>query len=36
MNTLWTEKYRPETFSDIKGQKDIIKRVKSFVKMKNK
>lgn len=35
MNTLWTEKYRPETFSDIKGQKEIIKRVKSFVKLKN-
>ncbi|MCK5107356.1 MAG: replication factor C small subunit [Nanoarchaeota archaeon] len=35
INSLWTEKYRPEKFSDIKGQKDIIKRVKAFVKMGN-
>ncbi len=35
MSSLWTEKYRPETFSDIKGQKEIVKRVKAFVKLKN-
>jgi replication factor C small subunit len=35
INSLWTEKYRPEKFSDIKGQKDIIKRVKAFVDMGN-
>jgi replication factor C small subunit len=32
---LWTEKYRPETFEDVKGQKDIVKRVKAFVESKN-
>jgi len=32
---IWTEKYRPESFSDIKGQKDIVKRVKAFVEQKN-
>jgi len=34
-NALWTEKYRPSDFSDIKGQKDIVKRVKAFVEQKN-
>jgi replication factor C small subunit len=32
---IWTEKYRPKDFSDIKGQKDIVRRVKSFVEQKN-
>ena len=32
---LWTEKYRPEKFSEVKGQKDIVKRVKAFVENKN-
>ena len=34
-HTIWTEKYRPKDFSDMKGQKDIIKRVKAFVEQKN-
>lgn len=34
-HSIWTEKYRPETFSDIKGQKDIVKRIKAFVDTKN-
>lgn len=34
-NALWTEKYRPSDFSEIKGQKDIVKRVKAFVEQKN-
>jgi replication factor C small subunit len=34
-HAIWTEKFRPKTFSDIKGQKDIVKRVKSFVEQKN-
>ena len=34
-NTIWTEKYRPKNFSDVKGQKEIVKRVKSFVEQKN-
>jgi replication factor C small subunit len=33
--SLWTEKYRPETFSEVKGQKDIVKRIKAFVESKN-
>lgn len=34
-DTIWTEKYRPKEFSDIKGQKEIVKRTKAFVKQKN-
>ena len=34
-NALWTEKYRPSDFSDIKGQKEIVKRVKAFVELQN-
>jgi replication factor C small subunit len=32
---IWTEKYRPKTFNEVKGQEEIIKRVRSFVKQKN-
>jgi replication factor C small subunit len=32
---IWTEKYRPRTFSDMVGQQDIVKRVKSFVEKQN-
>ena len=35
MSTIWTEKYRPKTISEIKGQKAIVERVKSFVKKQN-
>ena len=34
-NALWTEKYRPSDFSEIKGQKEIVKRVKAFVEQQN-
>lgn len=34
-NSIWTEKYRPHNFSDIRGQKEVVKRVKSFVEQKN-
>lgn len=34
-STIWTEKYRPKDFSDIRGQKDIVSRVKAFVEQKN-
>ena len=34
-NALWTEKYRPSDFSEIKGQKEIVKRVKAFVEQHN-
>ena len=34
-NALWTEKYRPSDFSEIKGQKEMVKRVKAFVEQQN-
>ena len=34
-SALWTEKYRPSDFSEIKGQHDIVKRVQAFVGQKN-
>ncbi|MDD5087113.1 MAG: replication factor C small subunit [Candidatus Nanoarchaeia archaeon] len=34
-STIWTEKYRPKDFSEVKGQKEIVKRVKAFVNKKN-
>ncbi|MBI3027425.1 replication factor C small subunit [Candidatus Woesearchaeota archaeon] len=34
-NSLWTEKYRPTDFSEIKGQKEIVKRVHAFVEQQN-
>ena len=34
-NAIWTEKYRPKTFEEVKGQKDIVQRVKAFVDKKN-
>lgn len=33
--TIWTERYRPKNFSEIRGQHDIVKRVKAFVEQKN-
>lgn len=32
---IWTEKYRPREFNEVKGQKEIVKRVKAFVEQKN-
>src|SRR3989339_433627 len=34
-STIWTEKYRPQTFEDIKGQKKIVERIKAFVDQRN-
>ncbi|MEK6900475.1 MAG: replication factor C small subunit [Nanoarchaeota archaeon] len=34
-SSIWTEKYRPSTFSDIKGQKEIVEKIKAFVESKN-
>ena len=34
-SAIWTEKYRPKEFSEIKGQEEIVKRVKAFVEKKN-
>jgi len=33
--SIWTEKYRPKKFEEVKGQEEIVKRVSSFVKQKN-
>lgn len=34
-NGIWTEKYRPKDFSDIKGQAEIVRKVKAFVEQRN-
>lgn len=35
LSMIWIEKYRPKKFSDIRGQKDIVKRVSAFIHKKN-
>ncbi len=32
---MWTEKYRPKSFKDIRGQKEIVERVKRLVESKS-
>ena len=32
-HTLWIEKYRPQTFSDVKGQDPIVSKVRAFVEV---
>ena len=32
---IWTEKYRPRKFSEVKGQKEIVARIKGFVEKQN-
>lgn len=32
---VWTEKYRPRTLDEVKGQKETVKNLKSFVKSGN-
>ncbi|BFI73112.1 replication factor C small subunit [Nanoarchaeota archaeon] len=34
-NEIWTEKYRPKTLDEIKGQDEIVKHLKAFVEKKN-
>lgn len=34
-STIWTEKYRPSEFEEVKGQDEIVSRVKAFVEQKN-
>ena len=34
-SAIWTEKYRPKTFSEIKGQTKIVERTKAFVDQGN-
>ncbi|MFA4887804.1 MAG: replication factor C small subunit [Candidatus Nanoarchaeia archaeon] len=35
ISNLWIEKYRPKTFQEVKGQEEIVKRVKAFVESGN-
>ncbi|HLC72580.1 MAG TPA: replication factor C small subunit [Candidatus Nanoarchaeia archaeon] len=32
---LWIEKYRPQTFAEVKGHTEIVKRLQAFVEQKN-
>jgi replication factor C small subunit len=34
-SAIWTEKYRPSKFSEVRGQKDIVLRLQAFVSQKN-
>jgi len=34
-SAIWTEKYRPENFEEIKGQVEIVRRIKAFVEQNN-
>jgi len=34
-STIWTEKYRPKTFEQIKGQSEIVDRARAFVETRN-
>lgn len=31
VTSIWTEKYRPQTFEEVKGQKEIVEKIKAFV-----
>ncbi len=33
--SIWTEKFRPQTFAEVKGQAEIVNRVRAFVEQKN-
>ena len=35
VSTIWTEKYRPSNFEEVKGQKEIVEKVKAFVSTGN-
>ena len=34
-NAIWTEKYRPNDFSEVLGQDEIVEKVNAFVEQKN-
>ncbi|RME77717.1 replication factor C small subunit [Candidatus Woesearchaeota archaeon] len=34
-SSIWTEKYRPKTFDEVRGQEEIVKRVRAFVEQQN-
>jgi replication factor C small subunit len=35
MSIIWTEKYRPKEFSEVKGQDETVNKVEALVKQKN-
>ncbi|MBI2668491.1 replication factor C small subunit [Candidatus Woesearchaeota archaeon] len=35
MTSIWTEKYRPSTFAEIKGQTEIVEKIKAFVQSRS-
>lgn len=34
-SSIWTEKYRPGNFDEIKGQKEIVEKIRAFVESKS-
>jgi len=34
-SAIWTEKYRPSTFDEIKGQEEIVAKIRAFVEQQN-
>lgn len=34
-NAIWTEKYRPQTFAEVRGQTHVVGKLQAFVKEKN-
>ena len=34
-SAIWTEKYRPSSFKEIRGQKEIVEKVQAFVRSQN-
>lgn len=34
-SVIWTEKYRPKTFDEVKGQEEIVSKLRAFVKQRN-
>ena len=35
ISKIWTEKYRPKTFSEVFGQADIVKRIEALTNSMN-
>lgn len=35
ISTIWTEKYRPKEFSEVKGQSHVVSKIEAFVKEGN-
>ena len=35
INSIWTEKYRPQKFDQVMGQKNIVDKLRAFVSSNN-